>query len=58
MDEVVTVPLATIRLDYGLDADGEPVYDMNIEGDIPYLVALGMIQSAILDIPDVFDELS
>ena len=35
-----------ITITHGLDDDGESIYHVNTQGDLPYIYALGLIEAA------------
>lgn len=35
-----------ITITHGLDDEGEPIYNVNTQGDLPYIYALGLIEAA------------
>lgn len=35
-----------ITITHGLDDEGEPIFHVNTQGDMPYIYALGLIEAA------------
>lgn len=35
-----------ITITHGLDHNGEPIFNVNFDGDLPYVYALGLLEAA------------
>lgn len=56
MSDLIKHADCCITITHGLDSEGDMLFSVNVDGDMPYVYALGLLEAAKDDLKQIYTE--